>query len=674
MTGTTISGSYTTGKTFTSTATATPIVVTGHISAHSGSYGLLADPGTSNHWTVINSGSIIASGAAAHAAISFGKNGSPVASGVLTNQSGGLISGGSIGYGVYIAGPGSITNNVGGTITGSGGAVIYSRASVVNYGVILGTTTLTSSAAEMNSGIYAKIGGSIYNGRSGLIKGAVGVDLGNYNGGGVASTLTNAGTIIGTNSLMPGGAVYSVYFQRTGPNELIVEPTAVFVGDIVTEGTESEVQLAGTTAASLGGFGSSITNFTQLVFDNGSKWTVSGDGAGFNAMTNIAGFASNDTIEVTDFVANSFTVSSNELVLTSGGSHVTLAIDGITAGNADVTSSVSNTFVTEICFVAGTCIATPSGQVPVECLAVGDMVLTLRGQAKPIVWIGKGKCLATRGRRNAANVVVIRQNAISDNVPNRDLHVTKGHALYFGEHDLLIPAEHLVNHRSIEWDDRAREVEIYHLELATHDVLLADGAPAESYRDDGNRWLFRNANNGWGEPARPPCAAVQTGGPAVDAVWHTLLQRSGLRLNVPTTDDPDLHLVIDGKRLDGRWISNGVLAFRFPKPPTHPVRITSRASSPAELGLARDPRLLGVALRRLKIWQGHRLQVIEADDRRLTAGFHLFEAANGFRWTDGNALLPASLFDGVVGRSELELHVGCTARYAQPEEDACAAA
>jgi hypothetical protein len=38
---------------------------------------------------------------------------------------------------------------------------------------------------------------------------------------------------------------------------------------------------------------------------------------------------------------------------------------------------------------------------------------------------------------------------------------------------------------------------LYHVELASHDILVADGAPAESYRDDGNRWLFRNANSGW---------------------------------------------------------------------------------------------------------------------------------------------------------------------------------
>jgi hypothetical protein len=45
---------------------------------------------------------------------------------------------------------------------------------------------------------------------------------------------------------------------------------------------------------------------------------------------------------------------------------------------------------------------------------------------------------------------------------------------------VLIPVEFLVNHRSILWDERAQEVTVCHLELYAHDVLIADGAPAES--------------------------------------------------------------------------------------------------------------------------------------------------------------------------------------------------
>jgi hypothetical protein len=56
-----------------------------------------------------------------------------------------------------------------------------------------------------------------------------------------------------------------------------------------------------------------------------------------------------------------------------------------------------------------------------------------------------------------------------------------------------MPAEFLINHRSILWDDPAREVKLCHVELETQDVLRANGAPAAGYRDDGNGWLFQNA-------------------------------------------------------------------------------------------------------------------------------------------------------------------------------------
>ena len=60
------------------------------------------------------------------------------------------------------------------------------------------------------------------------------------------------------------------------------------------------------------------------------------------------------------------------------------------------------------------------------------------------------------GRRSAATPVVVRKGALADNVPYRDLRVTKGHSLFLD--GVLIPVEFLVNHRSIQWDDRAREV------------------------------------------------------------------------------------------------------------------------------------------------------------------------------------------------------------------------
>ena len=256
--------------------------------------------------------------------------------------------------------------------------------------------------------------------------------------------------------------------------------------------------------------------------------------------------------------------------------------------------------------------------------------------------------------------MIVRKGALADNVPHQDLRITKGHALFVD--GVLVPVEFLVNHRSILWDDHKREVAFYHIELDAHDVLIASGAPSESYRDDGNRWLFRDANSGWGQPPKPHCAPVLTGGPIVDAIWRRLLDRAGPRPGMVLTDDPDLHLLVDGVRIDPASRFGTALSFRLAARP-ETIRIVSRSAAPAELGLARDPRVIGVALTRIMLCKGVRLRVMEAEDPSLSGGFHGFEPALGLRWTDGDATLPAALFEGFDGAMELVLHLGGSARY-----------
>jgi hypothetical protein len=141
---------------------------------------------------------------------------------------------------------------------------------------------------------------------------------------------------------------------------------------------------------------------------------------------------------------------------------------------------------------------------------------------------------------------------------------------------------------------------------------------------------------------------------AMDAIWSRLLDRALPRPGITLTDEPDLHLLVDGCRADGVMRPDGTVGFRLVRPPAT-VRIVSRAGVPQELGLARDPRIV--------VLQGRRLRLIDADDAALVDGFHGFEPDNGFRWTDGDAALPASLFAGLAGVVELVLHVACTSRY-----------
>ncbi len=633
---------------------------------------------TSAGVSVLNGGVILSPGSTA---IALADGGS------VTNQSTGTISGGGA-TGVYIIGaPGTVVNA--GLITGSGLGVLFTGAAgtVVNYGIITGS----------DAGVEFNPGGS--------------------------NTLIDAGLI--------ASGRYAVRFSSGYANRLVLDPSAVLTGSITGGNTPgasavSTLELAsGATAGTLTGLGNTIVDFAQITIDSGASWTLLSDtlasGYGINDSGTLIAAALTGTGSVTISADSTLevqgTVSSGETIVFAGAgaylhidspysfaggitnftatdsidlkdvapamvSYATGALDYGTSGSIALSvsplvplaksASTDGTDITALCFCANTRILTPSGARPVRDLAVGDVVTTWSGGQRPISWIGVGRVLATRGRRGAATPVIVRKGALADNVPARNLHVTKGHALYLD--DVLIPVEFLVNHRSIVWDDRAQEVELYHIELDAHDVLIANGAPAESYRDDGNRWLFRNANTGWDQPEKPPCAPVLTGGPIVDAVWRRLRDRAGPGPNLPLTEEPDLHLLVDGRRVDGSQQQSGWHIFDLPHPPGE-LRIVSRAGSPAEMGLARDPRMLGVAVRQVRLWQGARVRVLEVSDESLDEGFHAFEQDNGFRWTDGDAVLPAALFEGFEGTCQLELLLGGATRYpllAEPADRAAA--
>ena len=407
---------------------------------------------------------------------------------------------------------------------------------------------------------------------------------------------------------------------------------------------------AGSTLDVLGSIASSET----IVFGgNGAYLHL---GAPDNVAGGITNFDFGETIDLQGIDPASVSYASGQLLFDGGDFPLAFANGDTVAA----TASADGAEVTALCFCTNTLILTPFGERSVQDLVRGDLVTTHRGVTRPIVWIGTGKVLATRGRRSAATPVIVRKGALGDNVPNQDLRVTKGHAFWLD--GALIPVEFLVNHRSIEWDDRAQEVELFHVELASHDVLVANGAAAESYRDDGNRWLFLNANSGWAEPPKPPCAPVLTGGPIVDAIWRRLLERSGPRPGFVMTGESDLHLLVDGVRLDAGGWQGGAYVFHLPARPSS-VRIVSRAGAPAETGLARDPRVLGVAVQRIALRQGARFHVIGAAHALLSEGFYPFEEADGLRWTDGDAALPAALVPGSDGPMDLLLYLGGATRY-----------
>jgi len=144
------------------------------------------------------------------------------------------------------------------------------------------------------------------------------------------------------------------------------------------------------------------------------------------------------------------------------------------------------------CYCRGTRILTHRGEVAVEDLRIGDRLKTLSGALRKLRWIGRR---SYAGRFAAANPdilpVLIRRDALGDGTPRRDLYVSPLHAMYLD--DVLIPAVLLVNGASIQQVAAIEQVEYFHLELATHDVILAEGAASETFVDDDSRGMFHNA-------------------------------------------------------------------------------------------------------------------------------------------------------------------------------------
>ena len=159
------------------------------------------------------------------------------------------------------------------------------------------------------------------------------------------------------------------------------------------------------------------------------------------------------------------------------------------------------------CFVPGTRLAAPRGERRVEDLRIGDRVLTASGAARPVKWIGRRAYTAAQMQANPhLRPVLIRRDAIAPGQPRRELRVSPMHAIVID--GALVPAAALVNGVSILRDGRPGPLAYLHVELASHDTILAEGLATESYLDDDSRQMFDNADAyiGLYGAVRPPAA------------------------------------------------------------------------------------------------------------------------------------------------------------------------
>ena len=401
-----------------------------------------------------------------------------VSGGSVTNQTSGLIAGA---YGIHGVGSAGTVANFG-TVIGQGGtdglAIYLGRGGLVSNaasGTIANLSTVSTYAAV---GLYHSVATLI---NAGLITAA--------NGPGVY--IGDGGTLVASGGVI-AGATAAVRFFPGYVNRLIVDPGATFIGAVDGGNTigataVSTLDLAsGASAGTLSGVATQFVNFAQTTIDAGAAWTLELPSPAI-MHGSVSGFAAGDALDLAGVDPASVSLSSGTLDFAGG--FFPLALSGAANVHAAADGS-GGALVTVACFRAGTRIATPAGEVAVEALKVGDHVRLARGGKRCILWIGHRRIdCARHPRPETVWPVRIAAGAFGAGVPYRDLWLSPDHAVLLD--GVLVPVKYLIDGERIV-QVRMETVEYWHVELAQHDVLLAEGLPSESYLDTGDGASFDN--------------------------------------------------------------------------------------------------------------------------------------------------------------------------------------
>lgn len=310
------------------------------------------------------------------------------------------------------------------------------------------------------------------------------------------------------------------------------------------------------------------------------------------------------------------------------------------------------------CFLANSMIETPKGPVAVQDLRRGDMVVAyVNGakQARALTWAGKARATVnpTLADDEAGYPVRILKDAIADGVPYKDMLITAEHCLFFD--GKFIPARMLVNGTTIVYDKSVSAYDYYHIEVAEHSVIVADGMQTESYLDTGNRRNFTQEGVVVSIGGRAKSWNTDAGAPlCVDrAVVEPLFNRLAARTSVVAhahvapaapvlTTDADLKLVTDRGAVVRPMRQHGnTVCFMLPAG-VQSVRFVSRASRPADVvgPFVDDRRQMGVVVGAITLQTAENQYAITAHlQAEKPAGWHVSDRAD-CSCTNGNALLP----------------------------------
>jgi len=220
--------------------------------------------------------------------------------------------------------------------------------------------------------------------------------------------------------------------------------------------------------------------------------------ATFNGLNKFGAVALSDGTELFQFISfdNGSTVTategdadgveSDQIGLAGAGESLET-----TDGGATYTTQTGPNSGTIPCFLRGTLIETDDGLVQVEDIRPGMRMVTASGQTRRVEMCLRRQVFATRG--DAAEglfPIRIAKNALGPGVPNSDLYLSRQHrvlvsskiaARMFGTNEVLVAAVRLLGLPGVSIAYECEHPVYYHLLLESHDVVLANGAPCESF-------------------------------------------------------------------------------------------------------------------------------------------------------------------------------------------------
>ena len=161
------------------------------------------------------------------------------------------------------------------------------------------------------------------------------------------------------------------------------------------------------------------------------------------------------------------------------------------ANQGDYLSGGTFTFPGEIvCFARGTHLLTNRGEVAIEDLREGDMVITRDNGEQPIRWIGSTRVGAPNiSIPDSLRPIRISAGSLGKNSPKQDLIVSPQHRVLvrsriaqrmFGTTEVLVAAKQLLQVDGIDIATDLTEVEYFHMLFEQHEVVISNGAETES--------------------------------------------------------------------------------------------------------------------------------------------------------------------------------------------------